>query len=236
MREISGLTDAGNGMLAAIEDENGILYFLNASNGKIHATYDFGKRGDYEAVEKLGDRFYVMKSNGDLTHFTLHQGKVNDIKTLDTDFSSANDIEGLAVFNNQFLVACKADPEVKKNDIRGKAIYSLNGDLEVQPKPIIILDEEMLEKWIRKRLPDVRINDFDPSGVAVDPISGYVYIISADHILSVFTQDGALLEVVLLDKKIYRQPEGLSFDARGNLFISSEGSGRKARLFVLKRK
>jgi uncharacterized protein YjiK len=234
--EISGLTDAGNGMLAAIEDEEGILYMLNPSDGKILSTYDFGKSGDYEAIEKLGDRYFVMKSNGDLVHFRLENEEVIDIQTVDTGFSSKNDVEGLAVFNDQLLVACKADPEVKHNNIKGKAIYLLDRDLKVHPKPLLVLDENMLEEKIRQRLPEVRINEFDPSGIAVDPISGFIYIISADHILTVLSQQGTLLEVVLLDKNLYRQPEGLCFDSRGNLYISSEGSGRKARLFVLQRK
>ena len=234
--EISGLTDAGNGMLAAIEDEDGILYLLDPSNGDIHSTYKFGKRGDYEAIERSGDWYYVMKSNGDLIHFKLDNSTVSDVQTINTAFTSNNDIEGLTFFKKQLLVACKADPEVNSNDVRGKAVYLLDRDLQVITKPLIVLDEEMLEEHIHRRLPDVRINDFDPSGIAVDPVSGFIYILSADHILSVFSQGGTLQEVVLLDKRMYRQPEGLCFDVDGNLFISSEGAGKKARLFVLRRK
>ncbi len=235
LEEISGLTYAGEGTLAAVEDENAVLYFLDATDGSVRSKIDFGKRGDYEAVENLGGRYYIMESNGDLTHFIVKNDEASDIHKVDTDFSSNNDIEGLAVFEDHLLVACKANGEVRKNNAGGKAIYRLNTELEVISEPFMLIDRDKLEDRVRQRLPKVRINDFDPSGIATDPVSGFIYVISADHILSVFSPDLRLAEVVLLNKKIYRQPEGICFDPEGNLYISSEGAGRKAMLFVLKR-
>ena len=80
-----------------------------------------------------------------------------------------------------------------------------------------------------------KIREFDPSAIAYDPSSKSFYILSADYLIVVVTPKGKLLEVVFLDPDMYRQPEGICFDAQGDLFLSSEGAGAKARLFRFSR-
>ncbi len=43
-----------------------------------------------------------------------------------------------------------------------------------------------------------------------------------------------MLTIKQLDKKTFRQPEGICFDPEGNLFISNEGQGGKANILIFK--
>jgi hypothetical protein len=65
LREISGISYIGNNQLAAINDEEGKLFIMDATTGKQQHTA-FGKKGDYEDVVWLNDFYYVLKSNGHL--------------------------------------------------------------------------------------------------------------------------------------------------------------------------
>jgi len=74
LKEISGLSLSSTGtQLVAISDEFGDLFFINKESGEIEKEVEFYKDGDYEGVEVVGDKVFVVKSTG-----TLYE--VNDIK------------------------------------------------------------------------------------------------------------------------------------------------------------
>jgi DNA-binding beta-propeller fold protein YncE len=65
---------------------------------------------------------------------------------------------------------------------------------------------------------------FGPSGIAVHPITGEWYIVSSvGKVLMVVSRKGDILNMIKLDKKIHPQPEGITFDSDGTLYISDEG-------------
>ena len=220
--EISGLAMTDNGLIAAIEDETGHIYFLDL-DGKIVKRLKFGGGGDYESIEQVEGRFYVMESNGDLTSFEISGDEIVDRKRDDTPFSSKNDVEGLGRLGDHLLVACKASAEVENNDAKDKAIYIMDTNNNLDEKPFITIEKKDLEKIIQQRFPAVKIHEFDPSGIAVHPETGQIFILSADHILLITSPKGDPQEVILLDKRIYPQPEGICFQPDGDLILSSEG-------------
>lgn len=232
LEEISGLTALPDGNLGAIEDENGIVYILD-QNGTIQKELEFGDDEDYEAIEYLDNRFYIMESDGDLHEFR-GEDTIFGRKT-ETEFDRGNDVEGLGRIGNDLLVACKGKGDAGDFEASGKGVYRIapvGGDIIGL---VAEVDEEELEKLLRKRHPNLDVNDFDPSAVAVNPVDQNIYLLSADMMLAIFSPEGELIEVVPLQKE-YRQPEGIAFFPDGTLFISSEAAGLVPRLFKFSRK
>lgn len=70
LREISDLTWVGEHTLGCVQDEKGILYLIDARDGRLRAAHPFGPKGDYEGVARVGAEFYVLRSDGMLLRLT----------------------------------------------------------------------------------------------------------------------------------------------------------------------
>ena len=63
---------------------------------------------------------------------------------------------------------------------------------------------------------------FKPSAIAIHP-DGNIYVLSSfSKTLLVLSPDGFILNKVVLDEALFRQPEGITFNTKGDLFISNE--------------
>jgi DNA-binding beta-propeller fold protein YncE len=80
------------------------------------------------------------------------------------------------------------------------------------------------------------IDKFMPAGLAVQPVTGYIFIISAvGNSLVVVNRDGNLLYAEKLEKKKFRQPEGICFSSDGKaLFISNEGQEKAGNIQIFR--
>lgn len=234
LAEISGLGVVDDKTLAAVEDESGYVYLLSADDGNILSKIKFGKQGDYEGVEVIGDQVYVLKSNGTLYAFRLTSEGQVEAEEIETMFSKNNDTEGLARDGESLLIACKASGDIDGNEVQGKAVYRYHiPTSKTMTKEMVDLEEDDLTNFVKQRIYFNKIRQFDPSAIAIHPLSNDIYILSADHILVVLDTDYQLKEIVKLDKSIYKQPEGISFAPDGTMYLSSEGGGGSGRLFKL---
>ncbi|MTI40213.1 SdiA-regulated domain-containing protein [Fulvivirga lutimaris] len=229
LQEISGLTYLSEDKLGAIEDETGKFYIINARTGEVETKVKFEKSGDYEGVEYDDGTVWVMKSNGHFYSFQIQDDEAINVKEYKSEFSSKNDLEGLGYNNGALLIAAKGEGKIDDIDNEGKGIYIIE---EEKPSPLFFIEKKDLEKFIEKREHFNSIKDFDPSAIAVHPQTSDIYILSADHVLVVYSAELKLKEVVKLNKKIFYQPEGICFSPQGQLFISSEGGENRGRLFT----
>ena len=72
---------------------------------------------------------------------------------------------------------------------------------------------------------------FNPSGIAIHPITKEIYILSAEgNTLIVVDHEGRLNYAIHLKKSLFKQPEGITFDSKGTMYISNEGHGEKATI------
>jgi uncharacterized protein YjiK len=230
LNEISGLTALPDGRLGAIQDEAGTLFILNGQTGSIDETYSFGEDADYEGIEYVDGRIFILRSNGRLFEVTGWENSDIQARTHETGLKGKNDTEGLGFdpSSGRLLIACKQEPgsDLDKNI---KAIYAYDIETgELSSDPIMRIDEDDVEQRLGG---DGKIN-FRPSAVAVHPLSADVYVLSAnDKVLTVLDSDGRIARVSHLDGDMFEQPEGLTFLPDGTLFISSEGVKGSAMLY-----
>ena len=234
LEEISALAYYKPGVLATVQDESGRLFFINTKDGKIIRSLRFDTTGDYEGVEIIDETAYIIESNGDLFKFKIKDKEELKVKRENTVFTSRNDVEGMGYYDGYLLAACKASGDIKGNKAEGKAIYRIDPkDLEVKKKEWLSFEKKDIEKFIKKRKYFKKIREFDPSGIAIHPITKDIYIISADKAVLIFDQNHQLKEVVKLDGSLYRQAEGICFAPDGTLYLASEGGGSRGKIVVL---
>jgi len=238
--EVSGLTiDSAGRQLIAVQDEVGQLFWIDLEQEGVSRQLPFWKEGDYEGVEKVGNRIYVVKSTGTLYEIELRDSVAVTVK-YNGFLNSGNDVEGLGYdpVAHQLLLACKASAGVDQAQNPVKAIYAfdlwekkllespryciglqqVNDYLQTHP---LLRQLEQLEAFFS---PGESTFGFSPSALAVQPQTGHLYILSSvGKILMVIDQSGRILHIEKLKKKVHPQPEGICFDPVGNLYIANEG-------------
>lgn len=248
LREISGLSLSSDGsQLLAVNDEDGLIFFLSAETGKVEHTLDFGKNGDYEGIEVVGNDIYVAKSNGNLYRVPA-AGKT---ETISTPLKADNDVEGLGydATRNSLLIACKGKAGKEGDAFHHKrAVYAYDlTTQEFQEAPVWIIDRleiarrkgvvpGFMGKWHEFFSTDFAADSFSPSGLAFSPRDSAFYMIaSVGKTLAMLDPDGQILRVWRLDPALFRQPEGICFDREGRLFISTEGGDGPGQIFRYRR-
>ena len=240
--EISGLSINETGTtLLAVQDEKGIIFRIDSQSGKILDEIPFWKDGDYEGIEMVGDKIYVVKSTG--TIYEIKGVGTEEVKMgkFKTPLCKANDVEGLGydAFSNSLLLTCKGSAAIEGNNGElAKAIYSFSLDsmlLEEKPKILIHLADVQdylktnplirnLEKLTEYFQPGETSFTFNPSAIAIHPMTKETYLLSATKkLLVILSSEGRILHIEKLNKKLHPQPEGICFASDGTLFISNEG-------------
>ena len=242
LHEISGLALSPNGAhILAVNDEQGVIFYLNPESGAIERTRDFGQPGDYEGIAVVGTDIYIVKSNGTLYRVP----ETGETETLSTPLSRSHDVEGLCYDSAQhrLLLACKAKAGKGSHFRHKKALYAFDLTTKKLAKaPAYLLDRSDLARrkggntgFVARVLEFFESNHaasaFGPSGVAFCPLNGNLYIIaSVGKTLAVVHSDGQLLHAERLAPTLFPQPEGLCFDRSGRLFIASEGGKGRGRV------
>ncbi len=248
--EVSGLSMYGENQLAAVNDEQGILFVYDMDSCTIKEQFKFGKPGDYEGVEIVNNNeLFAITSKGNVYHTKTDDPAFSEV--YNTALSQTNDVEGLGYDpeRNRLLLACKSSPNIR-NFSRSKdtkAVYAFSlEDYTLKEDPVLSIKDDKLLSWFETtyskdamskkkwKQTRIRILDFSPSGIAVHPLDNYYYLLSSvGKTLVVIDKRGAIKHIELLDKKLFRQPEGICFDANGNMFIANEGKAARGKLYKL---
>ena len=251
LEEISGISYYGKDKIACIQDEKANIYILSIEKGKIIKVYDFGEDADYEDITIVGETAFILRNNGQIFRVQNFENKSLKVKKFQTPLKEKNDTEGMAfdALSNSLLISCKGSPSLeKKNPYEGyKAVYKFDLEKEeLDRTPHFLIDLESLDgnfdhniftkisiRFAKKMGFIESEANFQPSGIAIHPHSGQIYIISnVGKLLIIMSSSGEILDVRELDSTIFRQPEGICFSPGGDLFISNEGQERKG--YILK--
>ncbi|QMW04499.1 SdiA-regulated domain-containing protein [Spirosoma foliorum] len=215
LTEISGLTYFKNDQLLCVQDEEAVVYVFDTKKGKVVKDFGFGGYGDFEGIEYVNDEVYVLESNGNLFRFEPESKQIGKTKT---ELPKKTEVEGLGYDpkTKRLLIAVKdgkgsSDKAVYSFDLINKAVF----------KDMSLNDEQLEAAGIDPKT-------YKPSGIAVHPITGEWYILtSAGKRLLITSRQAKIIYSEPLDTKQFRQPEGICFAPNGDMYISSEGAGKK---------
>ena len=238
LKEISDLDFTKDGEIMCVQDELGILFTLNVNSGTISHEYKFGQKGDYEGICFLNDTLvYVLQSDGNL--FEIAHYKEDDKREIIKIglYLSSFDHEGLCYDkkSNKLWVAAKSPPLRIGEEKKLRDIYSFDFQKrELSDAPIFELDTRKLQEKAQKNgLPLFKAKEFRPSALAIHPITQDIYILSStNHTLLILSHKGKFKYLEGLNKKILRQPEGITFAPNGDMWISNEGGNKSEGTLV----
>jgi uncharacterized protein YjiK len=230
LREISGLAVTADGRLFAHDDERAIIHEIDPETGRITMSFGVGgpERGDFEglAIAPSG-AFWLVTSTGQLLRFSAGApGERVSFEQFDTGLADICEVEGLALLpvTESLILACKQNHRRAMRDTIALYQWRPGADAQIWRS----LDARTVAEA-------AGVDDFRPSAVEVDPVSGRTLILSArDGALVELDGEGALLSARALAPS-HAQAEGLTILPNGTLIIADEGAGARALLSVYER-
>ncbi|GGH30341.1 hypothetical protein GCM10011418_42310 [Sphingobacterium alkalisoli] len=233
LAEISGITfsDDNYNLLLAQEDETGTLYTITRDGDEVR-PYEFGADADYEDIARVGDEVFILRSDGNIVRFNrsgIESGNLTSVKAT-KKLLPKGEYEGLAysALTQKLYILCKSCAVDNKKETL--TIYSLdasNDKLDVDDT--LTVDLKKLYALVGKK------RTWRPAALAQHPVTKDWYILSSVNMGIVITDsEFKVKSAVALDGKLYKQPEGMAFDAEANLWISNEAGTKAGTATILK--
>ena len=221
--EISGLAITSDGRLLCHDDESAVVYEIDPWTGKILAQYSFGNgflEDDFEGIAVKEDTVFVVNSSGDIFQFRQAPDRGHaSFKLFKTSLSQKNDIEGLEFdpVTDCLLLACKGDAGKGLGGFKAVYAFSLTTRRLIDsPRFLIPL----------KEVNNASKGTFCPSGIAIHPLSGTIFVISADsHAVVELDRHGRILAQEEIPRNVNSQPEGIAFMSDGTMILANDGQG-----------
>lgn len=222
LEEISGISWIDKEHIACVEDEEAIIFIYNTKTSKIEKQIVFGEDGDYEGIATVNRDAYVLRSDGMLFEILNYKQDSITVNEYNIGLPPEYDFEGLAYDkrNNRLLLAIK-----DKAGDRSKPIYAFNlKTKEFEDKPAFnIKFDDPVFKVLNQ---EINHQIIFPSEVGINPVNGEIYVLDGTNPkLLILNSNGEIKKLHVLREEQFGEPEGLTFDNAGNLFISNEGAG-----------
>ena len=248
LREISAIAAADDHTLACVQDEKGALFFFDLDQGRVVRRAKFGPKGDYEGLARVGDDYWVLRSDGVLLRLVAAADGYEIAETLATGLP-VKEFEGLAVDRaaNRFVLAPKSvAKEKQERELRPLFAFDLGARLAAKEPLITLRLDDVLEAArlqgiavptrISNRGKEKPLVRLFFAEVAVHPETGDLWLLSAgDRALLVVDGKGQLRGMHFFSTVEMPQPEAATFLPSGNFVLGSEGAGGPAVLRVYAR-
>lgn len=236
LHEISGITfiEGKKDTIFAIEDEKGKLFSITLGSETL-SHVKFAKKGDFEDVTVLNNNTVsVLRSDGSLFLFPVTEigkEKIDSLHEYD-NILPEGEYEGLAGEDGKLYALCKncmADNEKAEVSVYSMSqdsgkILTVSGSFKIDLSPI--KPEDIKGKGKGK---------FHPSGLAKNPVTHEWFIISSvNKLLLVLDEQWKIKEYYPLDPSLFKQPEGIAFNSRGDVYISNEGGEGDANILLFR--
>jgi hypothetical protein len=226
LNEISGIAiKPGNvDVLMAVEDETGKLYEFVFGNPSL-TTSKFAKSGDYEDLALLPNgKVAVLISNGKIAQFGSMPPVVQDSTKTYTPALPQGEYEAVFAHGDTVFTTCKncastaGTLQIYKFQLPD---YNYSPTIETVTVPL-----EALPKKTQKQL-----GKLETAAMAIHPLTKDWFLISSTKKqLVILNPDFSFKAMYTLDPTVFRQPEGMAFNSKGDLFVSNEGGTGKADL------
>lgn len=222
LKEISAIDWVDENSIAAVQDEDGIIFIYDLLKKKVVQEIEFGMAGDYEGLAIDVDNAYVLESNGRISIIKNYKNEDRTLTEYHTLFSTKNDMESLELDReHDRLLVMPKEHGVDSDRYKGVYAFSLK-DRVLDENPIFKIDmtDEVLKHYRKKKL----YKTFRPSDMAIHPQTKEMYLLEGSHPkLLILDENGNAKKVYMLDDELFPQPEGITFSPNGTLYISSEG-------------
>ncbi len=224
LREISGLALDSRQRLFGHGDEVAVIYQIDYAAGSIVKRFAFGDpaaAGDFEGIAWVGQRLYLVTSDGELLYGREGpDGAHMPFEQRDTGLGRQCEIEGLDydAAGHRLLMVCK---KVRHSE-PAHQIVVLTWSLDTEtPGPSLHVP------W------PADVHRLNPSGVTVSPATGHLLLVAArQHAVLDLAGDGTLTSAFALPHADHPQMEGIALTPAGHLIIADEGRGKRGRLSV----
>lgn len=230
LTEISGLAYLDQNRFLCIQDEQGTLFIYNTSTASIEKEIPFAGPGDYEGLTLVNQTAWVVRSDGHLYEIDDITAAKPVVKEYSTPLTIEQNIEGLCYDkkNNRLLLAIK---DAEPGDTGYKGIYGFDltsRKLATEPAFKIDLSNAIFSNQkAKKNKNDVIM----PSAIAIHPISEDIYITDGRKAkLLILGSGGNIKNLYQLNSNEFAQPEGITFQPEGKMFISNEGPKKPANI------
>ena len=232
--EISGLSYIDEQRFACVQDELGTIFIYNIASSSVEKEIPFGAVGDYEGLAVVGENVWVLRADGKLFEVSNINAAKPSVKEHNTHLTIKQDSEGLCYDkkNNRLLIAIKG-AEIATEDYKGIYAFDLaSKKMDQQPVFKIDLLNEVFESNGSGKKKKGSIN---PSGISIHPVSGEMYITDGRNSKLLITDaTGVIKKLHHLNAKEFSQPEGITFNASGDLFIANEGTNQPGNILQVK--
>ncbi len=220
LREISGLAAGADGRLFGHDDEQAVIYQIDAARGVLVKAFALGdpiERGDFEGLAITPDgEFWMTTSAGRL--FRFHEGADGAhirFDTHDLDLADVCEIEGLAYLaaERSLILACKHNQAREMSGAIQLLAWPIGGDAT---RPWLRLSEAGLAQA-------ASVRRFRPSSLDIDARGNRLLLLSAfDGALAELSLDGEILSARRLNPT-HVQAEGVAVLGDGGVVIADEG-------------
>lgn len=237
LREVSAITALDERTLACVQDEVGALFLVDLSGERPPQVRSFGAPGDYEGLARVGDDYWVLRSDGLLLRLASRGGRL-EVASSHQMSAEHDNWEGLCFDRGRGLLLVlpkdRASKEKERRDERSVWAFDPSTGT-MQPQPVLLLDVSSLveqAEGIGLGLPTrttakgkkSRSLKMLGSEILEVPGTGELLLLSAvDRALLRVDGAGRLLGLLVFDSEELPQPEGMTWLPDGRLLIASEG-------------
>lgn len=229
IKEASGLVwDPVNNVFITHIDESGKLFYLDRDTKKIVKEVDFAGKGDFEDIALVGEALYMLESNG--TIWKVEQDstadKMKGIEVGKLEIEGSKDFEAMYYDSarHALVLICKNCAMDNKATVSAFAYYL--DSIGFNNKALYTIDASKVEELAPKET-----SKLQPSAARIQPNLKKLFIISsAANLLVVADLDGKVQTVHWLKPKLFPQPEGLTFNKTGDMYIANEGVTSQATI------
>ena len=234
LTEISGLSNIDQQRFACVQDELGKIFIYNIASSSLEKEIQFGSVGDYEGLAVVDKTVWVLRADRKLFEVSNLDAAKPVVHEHSSHLTIKQDSEGLCYDkkNNRLLIAIKGNEPGSEN-YKGIYAFDLTSKrMDQQPVfKIDLLDEVFGTNGSGKK----KKGTINPSGISIHPLNGDMYITDGRNPqLLIIDATGNIKKLYSLNNKEFEQPEGISFDAAGDLFIANEGTNQPGNIVQVK--
>ncbi len=215
--EISGIIYIPDQRLIyTLNDEEGKMYIVDLENKSSVRSFKFTKKGDFEDLCFDGQYWYTLKSNGKVLR--VSQPFTDSFQVNEYEYPTKGDEYETIFFDpatKKTVILCKQCVSYPQGKIPAYYLDTTNSQFVFDPH--YAPDTMALVNVVGK--PGVTMK---PSAAAIHPLTGELYIVSINDRLLIIMKEGQINAAFKLPKKIFRQPEGITFAPNGDMYISNE--------------